>query len=184
MRVIYNGKKFRVEKKTLLSLIIFIFFFFPVSFPQEFAVNKIEPPNWWAGMKLNAVQLMVYGKNLNDVSVTSAYPQLKVSAVNNAESPNYLFVDIEIPVDLPRGEYEIVFRKGDNIVKYNYLILNRQLKAEDHNGFSNEDVIYLIFADRFCDGNPDNNTIGDSLDEFTSTDFDGRHGGDIEGIIS
>ncbi len=30
----------------------------------------------------------------------------------------------------------------------------------------------------------ENNTIGDSLDEFTSSDLDGRHGGDIEGIIS
>ena len=45
-------------------------------------------------MKWNKVQLMVYGKNLSDVSVTSAYPQLKVNAVHNAESPNYLFVDI------------------------------------------------------------------------------------------
>ena len=39
-------------------------------------------------------------------------------------------------------------------------------------------------ADRFCDGNPDNNKIGDSLDQFTSKDLDGRKGGDIEGIIS
>ncbi len=42
----------------------------------------------------------------------------------------------------------------------------------------------MIFADRFCDGNPANNTIGDSLDQFTSADLDGRKGGDIEGIIS
>jgi len=184
MRVIYNGKKFRVEKKTLLSLIIFIFFFFPVSFPQEFAVNKIEPPNWWAGMKWNTVQLMVYGRNLKEVSISIPYPGIKVTNTHSVGNANYFFIDIEIPVDLPGGEYEIVFRKGDNIVKYNYPILNRELKPEDHNGFSNEDVIYLIFADRFCDGNPDNNTIGDSLDEFTSTDLDGRHGGDIEGIIS
>ena len=63
-------------------------------------------------------------------------------------------------------------------------ILNREISADEHQGFSNEDVIYLIFADRFCDGNPANNTIGDSLDQFTSADLDGRKGGDIEGIIS
>ncbi len=184
MRITSNRNNVRIEKKILFSIIIFILFFFQVSFSQEFSVNKIEPPNWWVGMKWNTVQLMIYGNNLNDVSVTSAHPRVKVSAVNNAESPNYLFVDIEIPADLPGGEYEIVFRKGDNIVKYNFPILNRELKPEDHNGFSNEDVIYLIFADRFSDGNPDNNTIGDSLDEFTAADLDGRHGGDIEGIIS
>ena len=65
-----------------------------------------------------------------------------------------------------------------------YPILSRELSADKHQGFSNEDVIYLIFADRFCDGNPANNTIGDSLDQFTSADLDGRKGGDIEGIIS
>jgi neopullulanase len=45
--------------------------------------------------------------------------------------------------------------------------------------------MYLIMADRFCDGNPANNTIGDSLDNvFTPDDLNGRKGGDIEGIIS
>ena len=34
---------------------------------------------------------------------------------------------------------------------------------DSHKGFNNEDVIYLIFADRFCDGDTSNNTIGDSL---------------------
>ncbi len=135
-------------------------------------------------MKWNKVQLMVYGKNLSDVSVTSAYPQLKVNAVHNAESPNYLFVDIEIPGNLPEGKYDLIFNKDEKIITYNYPVYKRTMLPEDHKGFSNEDVIYLIFADRFCDGNPLNNTIGDSLDQFTADDLDGRHGGDIEGIIS
>jgi neopullulanase len=74
-------------------------------------------------------------------------------------------------------------KKGEQIV-YEYPILTREFSAESHLGFTNEDVIYLIFADRFCDGNSLNNTIGDSLDEFTTEDLDGRKGGDIEGIIS
>jgi glycosidase len=127
---------------------------------------------------------MVYGENLGDVSVSTSYPRNNVIKTHSVENKNYLFVDIEIPNDLPDGDYELIFHKGNEIVRYNYPILNRELAPEDHNGFSNEDVIYLIFADRFCDGNPDNNTIGDSLDEFTSSDLDGRKGGDIEGIIS
>jgi glycosidase len=135
-------------------------------------------------MKWNKVQLMVYGENLDDVSVSTSYPGINVIKTNSVENKNYLFVDIEIPNDLLDGDYKLIFRKGNEIVRYNYPILNRVLAPEDHKGFSNEDVIYLIFADRFCDGNPENNTIGDSLDEFTSSDLDGRHGGDIEGIIS
>ena len=170
--------------KNLVPIILFVLFYFPISFPQDFSINKIEPPNWWAGMKWNTVQLMVYGENLDDVSVSTSYPRNNVIKTHSVENKNYLFVDIEIPNDLPDGDYELIFRKGNEIVRYNYPILNREMVPEDHNGFSNEDVIYLIFTDRFCDGNPNNNTIGDSLDEFTSTDLDGRHGGDIEGTIS
>ena len=176
---------FTVEiNKILLPVILFVFLCFPISFSQDFSINKIEPPNWWAGMKWNKVQLMVYGENLDDVLVSIPNSEINITSTYSSGSNKYLFVDIQIPADLTAGDYEIIFSKGNDVLKHNYSILNRESKPEDHRGFSNEDVIYLIFTDRFCDGNPDNNTIGDLLDEFTSTDLDGRHGGDIEGIIS
>jgi glycosidase len=179
-KIILNLEK----NKCLLPVILFLFLYFPVSLPQDFSINKIEPPNWWAGMKWNKVQLMVYGENLEDVSVSISNSRINVTSTYLSESNKYLFVDIQISAEITPGEYEILFRKGDEVLRYNYSILNREFKPENHKGFSNEDVIYLIFSDRFCDGNPENNTINDSLDEFTSSDLDGRKGGDIEGIIS
>jgi len=151
---------------------------------QGFSISRVEPPNWWSGMKWNTVQLMIYGESLIDVNVSISHPDIKIINTYSVDNPNYLFIDVEIPNKLPEDKYEIIFQKGNDTVTYSYPILMRKLKPEEHKGFSNEDVIYLIFADRFCDGNPDNNTTGDSLDEFTSADLDGRHGGDIEGIIS
>ena len=142
-------------------------------------------------MKWDTLQLMIYGDNLKDAKAefkdrslwdTSATP--KVLNIYSLENPSYLFVDIEIPQNLKQGNYELIFSKGDEYVFFNYWINNRETIPERHKGFNNEDVVYLIFADRFCDGNPANNTIGDSLDEFTSADLDGRKGGDIDGIIS
>jgi glycosidase len=173
-----------VQNKNLPLIILFIFLCFPISLSQDFSINKLEPPNWWAGMKWSNVQLMVYGDNLGDVSVSIQNSGINVISTHPSASNKYLFVDIQIPSNLIAGEYEIIFSKGSDVLKHNYSIQNREFKPEDHKGFSNEDVIYLIFTDRFCDGNPANNTISDSLDEFTSTDLDGRHGGDIEGIIS
>ena len=176
---------FTVEiNKIILPLIFFVFLCFPISYSQDFTINKVEPPNWWAGMKWNKVQLMVYGENLEGVSVSIPNSAINITGTHSSGTGNYLFVNIHIPASLTAGEHEIIFSKGNEVQKYNYLILDREFKPEEHKGFSNEDVIYLIFTDRFCDGNPYNNTIGDSLDEFTSTDLDGRHGGDIEGIIS
>ena len=172
------------NKRYPLLIILFVFLYISVSFAQEFSITKIEPPNWWSGMKWNKVQLMVYGQNLTDVSVSIPYPGIILKNVSRTDNKDYLFIDVEIPADLPQGDYEIIFTKENEIVKFDYPILNREFKPEEHKGFSNKDVVYLIFADRFCDGNPGNNTIGDSLDEFTAADLDGRKGGDIEGIIS
>ncbi|MEJ2105084.1 MAG: alpha-amylase family glycosyl hydrolase [Ignavibacteriaceae bacterium] len=144
----------------------------------------MEPPNWWVGMKQDTLQLMVYGNNLDDINVTSSESNLKILNVHSLENHSYLFVDIIVSKELKPGTYSLFFQKDGFKKDYNYSFNEREIKAEDHLGFSNQDVIYLIFADRFCDGNPANNTIGDSLDEFTSKDIDGRKGGDIEGIIS
>ena len=135
-------------------------------------------------MKWDTLQLMVYGENLQNVNVESSNKGLNILRVQPAQSNSYLFVDIVISSDLDPGEYDLVFTNGNVNKIFSYPILKREITAEEHIGFSNEDVVYLIFADRFCDGNPSNNTIGDSLDQFTSADLDGRKGGDIEGIMS
>ncbi|MEE9573327.1 MAG: alpha-amylase family glycosyl hydrolase [Candidatus Neomarinimicrobiota bacterium] len=189
VRFIYFRFNFKIVKSKDLKYklpLIFLFVLFGniAVNAQGFSINRVEPPNWWSGMKWNTVQLMIYGENLKDVNVSIPNPDIKVINTFLGENPNYLFIDVEIQNDLPEDKYEIIFQKGNDIVTHHYPIIKRELKPEEHKGFSNEDVIYLIFADRFCDGNPDNNTIGDSLDEFTAADLDGRHGGDIEGIIS
>jgi glycosidase len=170
--------------KKFQAIIVLVLFYLPISSPQDFSIEKIEPPNWWTGMKWNNVQLMVYGDKLDDISVSIPNSEINIAEVHSTNYGKYLFVNIQITNELNAGEYEIIFSRGDDVIKHSYSILERDKNPEDHKGFSNDDVIYLIFADRFCDGNPYNNTVGDSLDEFTSTDLDGRHGGDIEGIIS
>jgi glycosidase len=153
------------------------------TFAQSFNINKIEPPNWWSGMKNRELQLMVYGENLNDVKVTSSNKRFKIKKITRAHNSSYIFVDLSIK-NIPAGNYGLTFSKGDEKFKLDYPILQRDLSGNNHKGFSNEDAVYLIMADRFCDGIPNNNTIDDSLDEFTSKDLDGRKGGDIQGIIS
>ncbi len=150
---------------------------------QSFEITKIEPPNWWSGMKNNKLQLMVYGENLEDIKVSSKDKRFKIINIVPAQNSSYIFVDISLK-NTPAGNYELTFSKGKDNMKFDYRILKRELTTNKHQGFSNEDVVYLIMADRFCDGNPANNKIDDSLDQYTANDLDGRKGGDIEGIIS
>lgn len=150
---------------------------------QSFKINKIEPPNWWAGMKNNELQLMIYGENLSDIKLRSSSSKLKIKKITHSENSSYIFVDLSLK-NIQRGDYKLVFSKGDETQTVEYPILKRQNSSNEHQGFSSEDVVYLIMADRFCDGNSSNNKIDDSLDQFTANDLDGRKGGDIEGIIS
>jgi len=180
----YKHKRTLQKIRSTFTFLVIICFYISVSFPQSLSATKIEPPNWWIGMKWNKVQLMIYGENLSNAEVKSGDDRLRIIDIQSVENTNYLFVDVLIPEDIPEGEYTLILSDGVDEIELEYPILSREFPAESHTGFSNEDVIYLIFADRFCDGNPLNNTIGDSLDEYTSADPDGRKGGDIEGIIS
>ncbi len=152
---------------------------------QDFSIDRIEPPNWWVGMKHDTVQILVYGKNLNDVEIYPQHGPIEITKVYKAESPNYLFIDLAISTEIKSNyNFEMGFSKGNKDTVIKYPILSREDSKNRFKGFNNSDVMYLIMADRFCDGNSANNNIGDSLDKFTSNDLDGRKGGDIEGIIS
>ncbi len=166
------------------QIILLVFFFTSNLLSQSLSINKIEPPNWWIGMKWNKLQLMIYGAELSEISVESRNKQIKIDKVHRIDNTNYAFVDIIIPPDLSAGEYEFIVKNKSGKTFFNYLLKERENNPYHHKGFSSMDVIYLIMADRFCDGNPANNTIGDSLDNYSPADLNGRKGGDIEGIIS
>src|SRR6185436_173417 len=69
---------------------------------------EVYPSNWWAGMKWNKVQLMVYGKNVGHCNaVRINYPGITISKINRVESKNYLFVDIIVSASAKPGNVKI-----------------------------------------------------------------------------
>ena len=152
---------------------------------QQFTIERIEPPNWWAKMEHDTVQVLIYGKNIADVDIFPQHGPIDITNVHKAESPNYLFIDIYISKEISSDyNFEIGFSKGNQDTVIKYPILARENSNNKYHGFDQNDIMYLIMADRFCDGNPANNKVGDSLDQFTEKNLDGRKGGDIEGITS
>ena len=149
----------------------------------EGAIVRVEPPCWWTGMK-TGLQLMVYGPEI------SAYDNVRleglkgvgVAKVSKADSPNYLFVDVTIGSSAAAGDLWLVFKnaQGDEF-KYPYH-LGRKADVQKES-FSTADMIYLIFPDRFANGDPSNDTV-EGLQEPADRKVNlGRHGGDIQGII-
>ena len=59
-------------------------------------VKRIEPANWFVGMKNPSLQLMVYGKNIRQAKFSTDYPGVKVDSVVRLDSPNYLLVYLNL----------------------------------------------------------------------------------------
>ena len=154
---------------------------------QKISLKHVEPPNWWVGMKHQTVQLLVYGENisLTDISVVS--DKVKLQKVHKIENPNYLFLDIEVLPNAKPGSFDIVFSKGLTIIKHKYELKEKSSRIR---GFSSADLIYLLMPDRFANGNPKNDFPSFSnleslpiLEKSDRNDPNGRHGGDIQGVI-
>ena len=166
-------------KQFFLFLILFLS---EMNFLANAQVDRVEPPNWWAGMKNQNLQVMLHGENISGSEVFIKYSGVKVKAITSPENPNYLFIDLEIsPTALP-GAFNIVLRKGEKDLTINYELKQREKNSAERPGFSNSDVIYLIVPDRFSNGDPSNDSVSGMKEGHNRKKIYGRHGGDIRGI--
>ena len=168
----------------------------------EPAVVRAEPLSWWTDMQ-TPLTIMFYGQDLQDAQVSveevveiaeptpeqawwEAYTTrpttgLRVKGQHNAESKNYLFVDVDVN---KAGTYIFTLSQGDKCDKCLYTIDTRRAGSRERQSFTSADVIYLIMSDRFVDGDESNNSTDNTLEKGDKNNMDGRWGGDIQGIIN
>ena len=145
-------------------------------------INKIDPPMWWCGMKNPKLQLMVYGNNIAMYTPGIDYEGVTIDRVVPCESANYLIIYLDVKNAVP-GSFDITFSKGKKKLTYKYQLKERSKDASSVEGFSSEDVLYLIMPDRFANGNYANDNVKMSLPyDVDRNDITKRHGGDLEGI--
>jgi len=172
--------------KNFFSIYIFFLavFISPIKSSETYRIDHLEPPFWWAGMVENKLQLMVHGKNISDLEPEFSYPGIEINQVHRLSNPNYLFIDLFLSEEAIPGEFDIIFNKeGQPKTKYNYTLLKREPDSAGRQGFSPADVIYLITPDRYANGDPGNDSSSQLKEKQNRLKKDGRHGGDIQGII-
>ena len=145
-------------------------------------VDRIDPTNWFVGMKNPSLQLMVYGEGISSADVTTDYAGVKVDSIVRLDSPNYLLVYLNLEGAQP-GEMTLNFKNGKQTKKVKYQLKAREKRGEERMGFTNADVLYMLMPDRFADGDPKNNDIKGLYAYKTDRSQPSlRHGGDLEGI--
>lgn len=147
-------------------------------------VSRVEPLSWWVGMKA-PLQLLVQGEGVSEYDVAiEGGNGVKVNKIHKADSPNYLFIDVNILKDAKPGTYYLVFSKdGKPAFKYPYEIAARESGSVQRKSYTAADMIYLIMPDRFANGDASNDSTYDTAEKSDRSKYFGRHGGDIKGII-
>ena len=146
-------------------------------------VKRVEPLSWWVGMK-TPLQLMVQGPEISTYDVVFEGGKARIKQIHKADSPNYLFLDVEFAASAQPGTYYLVFSKGDESFKVPYQIAARREGSAQRLSFSTKVLIYLIMPDRFVDGDQSLDAVPRNMESVDKESFTGRHGGDIAGIRS
>jgi len=150
-------------------------------------VRKIEPPNWWVNYT-PTLMLLLTGENLSGARVESPKKGLTVQGTEASANGHYLFVYLQLSSHLPAGTVPLRLNTSAGSTSVPLPLLARADSRGRFEGFSRDDVIYLIMPDRFADGDPSNDQpagstgAGSEVAKYDRNNPMAYHGGDLRGI--
>ena len=145
-------------------------------------IDRVEPTDWYVGMKDPSLQLMVYGEGIREAQVSTDYPGVRVDSLVRLDSPNYLLVYLDLSGAQP-GEMKLRFTMGKSKKEVSYRLKARAMAGEERKGFSNADVLYMLMPDRFAQGKDHKAQVkgmNPYVEDRSKPSL--RHGGDLQGI--
>ncbi|QDA57577.1 glycoside hydrolase family 13 protein [Thermomonas aquatica] len=167
--------------RVLLACCLWLSVFAPPAHAAQ--VERIEPANWWVGMRHDRVELLVHGKGIAAATPRLSHAGVAIVDVQKTDNPNYLFVTLEIAGDAKPGGFEIAFAEAGKVVATHPWRLDaREPGSAQRHGFDAGDAIYLVTPDRFADGDPSNDSVPGMREAANRANPNGRHGGDLAGI--
>lgn len=154
-----------------------------IAFSQLKPVEKVEPAFWWKGMKNPELQILVYGKGIGNNEITLS-DGIQIKDIQKVENPNYVFITVNTnEINVPRFKINIK-KEGKDLDSYTYELKQRNSGSADRESYTSKDVMYLIMPDRFANGDEKNDSSPVLTEKANRNLPNGRHGGDLRGIIN
>lgn len=143
------------------------------------AVTKVEPPDWPADSQAITLRMLVTGSGFAGATVHS---QFRTGAVKASASGTHIFFDLTLPANARPGKYPVEIATPRGNVEAPFSIAPALAPAGRFQGFSSDDVIYLIMPDRFANGDASNDdpAVSRGLHDRSKPRY--YHGGDFTGI--
>ncbi len=170
--------------KVLFYVLIFLLSIFSVNANRNSWINRIEPTNWWTGMKHTELQLMLFGPKISDAAIHVNYEGVLFKRKVLTDNADYVFLYLDVTEKAKPGNMNIVLTRGKKKQTISFELKARRDGSANRESFSEADAVYLIFPDRFVNGNSANDSVPGYHQGVNRGDLSKRHGGDIEGIIS
>ncbi len=172
-----------IIKSTVLASIMLM------SCLQILAQSQIQcdPPNWFADTHYRQIDLLVRGTDFTQFITVGAEGDAKILSFRKLPNPNYAIVSIELPENCPAQEITFTFiptlsldQTSINKQQLKFPILERT--SFEPAGLETSDLMYMIYPDRFSNGNPKNDSVPGLYQGVKRNGVKTRHGGDLEGI--
>jgi hypothetical protein len=96
----------------------------------------------------------------------------------------YLFVDVVIDAQAAPGARSLRVTTAAGAFEARFEILPPLARAGRFQGFSPDDLIYMLMIDRFSDGDSSNNDPARSRGIYDRNHKFYYHGGDLQGVIN
>jgi glycosidase len=127
---------------------------------------------------------MIRGSNFKGAQMRTAGRGLRiVGTPRSNEQGTYLFVDVAIAPQVKPGVRALIITNAEGAGEAQFEILAPLNRAGRFQGFSPDDVMYLVMTDRFSDGDPSNNDPEQSRGIYDRKNKFYYHGGDLQGVI-
>ncbi len=128
---------------------------------------------------------MLHGTAIGSATFTVQYPGVKLLKVFKVESPNYVFLDLQVLPTAKPGDVRIAMNDKGKQSTLLYTLKARQAGKGQRfaQGVTSKDFMYLIMPDRFSNGDESNDRVAGMRDQSLRRDtVFNRHGGDLKGI--
>lgn len=142
-------------------------------------VDKIDPPNWWAG--LPAPTLLLRGRGLDKAQFILHETDAILGDVKRSSNGHWAFLSIKLNQSVAQTIH-IEVRSANVRLDLSYKFAERRPASDGFHGFSARDVLYLIMTDRFADGDLSNDNPPGQVDSLDRSKPRSWHGGDFRGI--
>lgn len=146
-------------------------------------VLKVEPPSWWPGHSVNPVRLLIRGRQLGSAGVEALGEGLSIGLVRANAAGSYLFVDVLIDEKATPGPRRLRIATPAGSTQAPFELSTPLSREGRFQGFSADDLMYLIMPDRFADGDPGNDDPEVSRGLLDRRRGRYYHGGDLQGIV-